>query len=66
MMSSVRDEEFIDIPDIVQTVLVIAELSSVIGSELLAPVSNRLIRDGDTALGKEIFDITEAELEAMV
>jgi hypothetical protein len=51
-LASDRDEEFINVPDIAQTALFLAELSSVLGSELLAPVSNRLIREGDSAFGQ--------------
>jgi len=65
-LPSQRDEEFINMPDITQSTLFLAELSGVVGSELPAPISNRLIRDSDTAFSKEILDITETQRIPMV
>jgi len=65
-LPSQGDEEFINMPDITQWALVLAELSSVLESELPAPKSNRLIRDSDTAFCKEILDITKTQRIPMV
>src|SRR5205085_9302564 len=43
-----------------------SEASSVGRAERLAPVPDRLVRDGDAPLGREIFDVAAAEREPVV
>ena len=38
----------------------------VLGSELAAPLSNRLVGDHDSPLREEIFDVAKAEAESVV
>lgn len=60
------NEKFIDLPDVSHSALFLVELLGVFGSELPALMSNRLIRDGDTTLGKQIFNIREAEHKSVI
>ena len=46
--------------------MAIFEFSCIVGSKLLAPLTNGLIGYCDAAFGEEFFDLTEAEAESMV
>jgi hypothetical protein len=59
-------EEFIQVPRIAQPTLATLERTSVLGTELQTPQSDGLVSDDDPALCQEIFDISEAQTEAVV
>jgi hypothetical protein len=42
------------------------QISSIVGTELLAPDSNGFIRDDDSTFGEKILDIREAHAEAVI
>ena len=50
---------------ITETTLMLLQISSILGTELLAADSNGFIRDDDSTFGEKILDITEAHAEAM-
>jgi hypothetical protein len=64
-LPSHRDENLIDMPDIPQSALFLAELSSALRFELQTPEADSFVRDNDATLRQQIFDITEAEHESM-
>ena len=59
-------EEFIQVPGIAQPTLATLERTSVLGTELQTPQSDALVGDDDPPLCQEIFDISEAQAEAVV
>jgi hypothetical protein len=59
-------EDFIQVPVVAQPSLSSLQFPSIAGTELLTPLPDRLIRHDDSALGKKILDIPEAQAEAMV
>jgi len=59
-------EEFIQVPRIAQPTLATLERTSVLGTELQTPQSDGLVSDDDPPLCQEIFDISEAQAEAVV
>ena len=61
-----RDEDLVDMPDITKPPFSTLESTPVIRTELPAPPADRFIGHLDTALGKEIFDIAEAQSESVV
>ena len=54
-----RDEELVNVPDVACSPLLSSQRAGVVGSKLLAPSPNRLIRDGDTSLGEQVFDLSK-------
>jgi len=54
------------VPDVFELSLFPPERSSVGRPKLDAPPSNCLAGDGDTALGKQVLDVAQAEREPMV
>ena len=60
------DEEFVQIPGITEASLFLLKTSGIVGSELPAPAPNGFVRNNNSTFGKEIFNITEAQAEAMV
>ena len=65
-LASDGDKYFIDVPDVAEPSLFPAQRSSIGRSKFDAPVSDRLIGDGDTSLRKQILDIAKAECEPMI
>ena len=59
-------EEFIDIEGIAVSSVFSFQASGVEGSEFDTPEADRLPADRDAALGEQIFDISVAEIEAIV
>ena len=59
-------EEFIQVPRITQATLSPLEPTSILGTELPAPLSDGLVGDHDSPLCKELLDISEAQAEAVV
>ncbi len=59
-------EELIQVPRITQATLSPLEPASILGTELLAPLSDGLVGDHDPPLCKEILDIPETQAEAVV
>jgi len=59
-------EEFIQVPRITQPTLSLLEPTSILGTELPAPLSDGLVGDHDSPLCQEIFDISQAQAEAVV
>lgn len=60
------DEEFIQIPGIPEATLFLLKPSDVVGSEFSAPSPDGFVRNNDSAFGQKIFNITEAQTEAMI
>ena len=59
-------EELVEVPRIAQTTSSTPQLPSVVRTEFPTPLPNRLVGDNDPALGRKIFDITEAQAEPMI
>jgi hypothetical protein len=59
-------EELIQVPRVAQPTLSPLERAGVPGTELQAPQSDGLVSNHDPPLCQEIFDITEAQAEAVV
>jgi hypothetical protein len=59
-------EDFVQIPGIAEATLPPLQLSSIVGTELLTPMSNGFIRDDNAAFGQKIFDIPKAHAKAMI
>ena len=60
------DEDFVDVKDIAVASMLSFQAASVDGAEFDAPQTDSFTADGDASLGKQIFDITVAEIEAIV
>ncbi len=60
------DEEFVQIPGITEASLFLLKTSGIVGSEFPAPLSDGFVRNNDSAFGQKIFNITEAQTEAMI
>jgi hypothetical protein len=60
------DEEFVQIPSITEASLFPFKTSGIVGSEFPAPLADGFIRNNDSAFGQKIFNITEAQTEAMI
>jgi hypothetical protein len=54
------DEDLVEMPDIAEPPLAPLELRGVAWAELPTPLANRFVGDHNSALGQQIFDITEA------
>ncbi len=65
-LTSDRQEQFVNIPDVAQSSLLSSQRAGIVGAKLVAPSPNRLIGDDDTSLGEQVFDVAEAESEPMV
>ena len=53
-------------PVVAQRPLSSLQFPRIVRTEFLTPVSDRLIRHDDSALGEKILDVSEARAEAMV
>ncbi len=60
------DEEFIDVPDVVESSLFPTQSSGVGRSEFLTLVSDRFVGDKDSSLCKQVFYVSKAQGEPMV
>jgi hypothetical protein len=60
------DEEFVQIPGITEAPLFHLKTSGIVGSEFPAPLANGFVRNNYSAFGQKIFNITEAQTEAMI
>ena len=60
------DEEFVQMPAITEATLFLLKTSGVVGSEFSAPSPDGFLRNNDSAFGQKIFNITEAQTEAMI
>ena len=60
-----RSEDLIHMPDIAKLILPPAQIPSQDGTELATPQSDRLVGQGDAALGERVLDIPEAVGETM-
>jgi len=60
------DKQFIKVPVVPQTALSSFEPPSIIRTKLLTPLTNGVMRDGDTTFGHQLLDLPEAETESMV
>ena len=61
-----RHEEFVEMPRVADRPGPMPEPPGVREAEGLAPVPNGFVRDGDAAVREEVFDIAEAQGEAVV
>jgi len=59
-------KDFIDVECITIAMVLALQTASIDGSEFYAPQANRFATDGDTSLGKEIFNVTMAQIESVV
>ena len=60
------NKDLIQMPLIAQPSLSSLQFASIDRTELLTPLPDRLIRHGDSPLGKKILDISEAQAEAII
>jgi hypothetical protein len=59
-------EQFVQVPCVAQASLSVPQNTSVLRTEPLAPLSNRLVGHSDAPLSEEIFGIAEAQTETVV
>jgi hypothetical protein len=59
-------EDFIDVEGVAVASVLAFQPSGINGSELDAPQADRFSGYSDTSLGKEIFNVTVAEVESVV
>ena len=59
-------EQFVQVPRVAQASLPLLQDTSVLRTEPLTPLPNRLVGHGDAPLSEEIFGIAEAQSETMV
>jgi hypothetical protein len=59
-------EDFVQIPSIPETTLLLLETPSKVGSEFPTPTPDGFVGNNNAAFGEEIFDITEAQTEAVI
>ncbi len=60
------DEELVQVPGITQAPLAALQVSDVPWPKLETPLADGFVGNRDSPLGQEIFDITEAQTEAVV
>ena len=60
------NEDLIQVPVVAQPSLSSLQFPSIVRTELLTPLPDRLIGHDDSPLGEKILDISEAQAEAMV
>jgi len=60
------NEDFVQMPVVSQPTLAPLQFPNIVGTELLTPQPNRLIRHDDSPLGEQILHVSEAQAEAMV
>src|SRR4051812_28741699 len=60
------NEDLVQVPLIAEPALSSLQFPSIVRTELLTPLSNRLIGHDDSPLGEKILDISKAQAEAMV
>ena len=59
-------EDFIQEPDISEAALSSSQLPSVVWTELPVPLRDRFVRHDDSSLGKQSFDLSEAQTELII
>ncbi len=59
-------KDFVDMPGIPQPSLSFFKFTRLGRPKLLTPLADRFIRNGDTTFGQQLFDLTEAQREAVV
>lgn len=60
------DKDIVDKECIALTRMSAPKSLGIFRTKLYTPKTNRLVTDGDTSLGEQIFDITIAEVKSMV
>jgi hypothetical protein len=60
------DEKFVQIPGITEASLFLLKTSGIVGSEFRAPLPDGFVRNNDSSFRQKIFNITEAQTEAMI
>ena len=60
------DEDFVDMPGVAELAFSALEPPAETGTEPQTPAATRLVRYLNTPLGKEIFNISEAQVESMI
>ena len=60
------DEQLVQMPGVALAAPAVPQPPCVVEPERSTPMSNRLIRYGDTPFGEEIFDIPKTQAETMV
>ena len=60
------DEEFIDVPNVAESAPFPTQSAGIGRSEFLTPVSDRFIRNNDSALREQVFYVSKAQGEPMV
>ena len=60
------DEELVQVPGVAHATSSPGEVAGVHRAELATPLPDGLVGDDDPAFGEEIFDVSEAEAEAVV
>ena len=66
LLAGDHDGNFIEVPDVIATWLLAAQTAGVLGPELLAPATDRFIRDWDAALQQHFFDMPQAQRKPIV
>ena len=65
-LATKRHEEFVEMPRVADHPGKVSEPLGVREAEGLAPVPNGFVRDGGAAMREEVFDVAEAQGEAVV
>ena len=60
------DEELVQVPDVAQLAFPVSQPARIGGSELEAPVSDRLVRHDDPPFRQEVLNVSETEGESVV
>ena len=61
-----RHEEFVEMPRVTLLPAPVPQRASVDRAERQAPLTDRLVGDGDAPLGQQAFDVPEAERESVI
>ena len=61
-----RDKHFVEMPRVPRSPLAMPQLPRKLLPKFPTPLADRLVADGDPTLGPELFDLPEAEVEAMI
>ena len=66
MLTPDLDEYFIKSPGVAKTPSPFLDLVGIFRSKPITPISNRLVRNLDTAFCQKIFDISKAQTETVI
>jgi hypothetical protein len=59
-------EQLVQMQDVSPSTLPTSQVASVVQSELLTPLPNRLVGDDNSTFRKEVLDVSEAQTESVI